>query len=402
MLPPVRQAEGKMRLFTPEELTLRTARFQERLRGGGVEAALLSAHSDLFYFTGSIQRGILIIPAQGDPAYFVRKDIDRAREETAVTVLPFDPAAIRDHLATFKNIGFAADMTTVAELRLWREKLVPQDREMPDLSLPLALTKMVKTPVEIALMEKAAHINRRAMRQVREIFRPGMRDLDVQVELEGYARRELGHQGSFWLRGSHLEGGLSLVVTGASALEPTYTDFPIGGRGLSPAVAQGASGEVIGEMFVVDLIGARDGYTADSTRTFFVGRPDDAIARRYEELRAFLDKMVAFITPGVTGEEAWNYATALVTECDWCGWFMGLRSKVRFLGHGIGVEVNQLPVIAAKQTIPFENGMTIAIEPKIFLPDRGVIGIENTYLMENGRLRSLTGGTETIEETTIA
>jgi len=391
-----------MRLFTHEEITLRTTRFQERLRAGGVEAALLSAHSDLFYFTGSIQRGILIVPAQGAPTYFVRKDLDRARGETTAEVLPFDAAAIRDRLTSYRTIGFAADMTTVAELRLWRDKLVPEGRDMPDISLPLALTKMVKTPVEIALMEKAAHINREAMRQVKELFRPGMRDLDVQVALESYARRELGHQGSFWLRGSHLEAGLSLVVTGALALEPTYTDFPIGGRGPSPAVAQGASGEVIGDLFVVDLIGARDGYNADSTRTFFVGRPDADLARRYEELRGFLDKVVAFITPGVTGEEAWNYATALVTECDWCGWFMGLRSKVRFLGHGIGVEVNQLPVIAAKQTIPFENGMTIAIEPKVFLPERGVIGIENTYLMENGRLRSLTGGTETITDITIA
>jgi Xaa-Pro aminopeptidase len=260
---------------------------------------------------------------------------------------------------------------------------------------------MVKTSSEIQLIERAAAINQAVSRYAVECFRPGMRDVDMQVAIESYARRELGHQGSFWLRGANMEGALSLVVTGAAALEPTYTDFPIGGKGLSPAVAQGASGEVIGASFVVDFIGTAHGYNADSTRTYFVGRPEERIAQIYEELLEFIYKVVAFITPGITGEEAWNYATALVAERSWKDCFMGLDSKVRFLGHGIGVEVNQLPVIAAKQSVAFENGMTIAIEPKIFVPGWGIVGIENTYLMEHDRLRNLTGGTESLDEVTI-
>lgn len=390
-----------MRLFTKEELLWRGDRFQKRLRDAGIGAALLTANSDLYYFTGSVQRGMVIIPAAGEPRYFVRKYLDRALRESPLAVEAFDAAAITALLAAAGAIGFAADSMTVAEYEFLKKKLLPAGSELRDISLPLALTKMVKSAAEIALIERAAAINRAVMRHAIESFRPGMRDIDMQVTLESYARRELGHQGSFWLRGPNMEAALSLVVTGTSALEPTYTDFPIGGRGLSPAVAQGASGETIGRSFVVDFIGTAHGYNADSTRTFFVGRPEQRIGDMYRELVGFLDRVVSFITPGVTGEEAWNYATALVAECAWHDWFMGLETKVRFLGHGIGTEVNQLPVIAAKQAVPFADGMTVAIEPKIFVPGWGIVGIENTYLMEGGRLRVLTGGTETLEEVTI-
>jgi len=390
-----------MRLFSLEELTSRIGRFQGHLRGGDVGAALLSVNSDLFYFTGSVQKGMLLVPAEGEATYFVRKHLERARRESPLPVEPFDTAALTERLKGFATVGFAADMTTVAEHEFLRNRLVPKEAALKDISLPLALTKTVKTPAELALMEKAAAINRTVHRFARDAYRPGMRDIDLQVAIESHARRELGHPGSFWLRGPRMEGAMSLVVTGTAALEPTYTDFPIGGKGLSPAVAQGASGEPIARYFVFDFIGACHGYAADSTRTCFVGRPEERIARIYRELADFLDKVVSFVTPGITGEEAWNYATALVGGCDWCEGFMGLEAKVRFLGHGIGVEVNQLPVIAAKQKLPFENGMTVAIEPKVFVPDWGIVGIENTYVMEEGRLRSLTGPVEPLEEIII-
>ncbi len=393
--------EDCMRLFSYEELTQRVGRFQIRLAEQKVGAALLTANSDLFYFTGSVQRGLLVVPAEGTAVYFVRKHLDRARRESPLTVEPFETEQVRGFLVPYSTIGFAADVTTVAERDFLAAKVLPARATLTDISLPLALTKMIKSPAEIAFIEQAAAINRAVHCYAREAFRPGMRDLDLQVAIESYARRELGHPGSFRLRGPQMEGAISLVVTGESALEATYTDFPIGGRGLSPAVAQGASGEVIERYFVVDFIGAHHGYSADSTRTYFIGKPPENIACIYGELCSFLDKVVSFVTPGITGEEAWNYATSLVGACSWQDGFMGLDAKVKFLGHGIGGEVNQLPVIAAKQKTSFENGMTIAIEPKVFVPGWGIIGVENTYVMEKGRLRSLTGEMEPIEEMTL-
>jgi len=113
-------------------------------------------------------------------------------------------------------------------------------------------------------------------------------------------------------------------------------------------------------------------------------------------------KMIEMKTvPGVTGEEVYNSVMEQVETKSWKDNFMGYHQKVKFIAHGIGTEVNQLPVMAPKQKTPYENGMCIAIEPKIFMPDYGVVGIENTYSMTNGKLRSLTGCCRSIEDFTI-
>ena len=195
-----------------------------------------------------------------------------------------------------------------------------------------------------------------------------------------------------------MEGSMGLVVTGKDSLAPTYTDFPIGGVGLSPAVAQGASGVRVEKNFVIDFIGSSFGYCADSTRTFFVEKPDKKITEIYGQLNDLLEKTIEKVVPGVTGDEIYNFVLSEVDKYSWKDYFMGYHQKVKFIGHGIGTEVNQLPVIAPGQNLHFENGMTFAVEPKIFLPDFGVIGVENTYVLNGGTLNSVTGDCSNIED----
>jgi len=259
----------------------------------------------------------------------------------------------------------------------------------------------VKSEAEMKFMERAAQINIGVMEFAKEVFRRGMTDIDIQAQIEAYSKSKLGHQGLFWVRGANMEASMGLVVTGPSSLAPTYTDFPIGGEGISPAVAQGASGKVIGDSFVIDFIGSSYGYCADSTRTFFIGKPNDKITQTYNELNDLLKMIEEKTVPGVTGEEMYNSVMEWVFTKSWKDNFMGYHQKVKFIAHGIGTEVNQLPVMAPRQKIPYENGMCIAIEPKIFIPDYGVVGIENTYSMTNGNLRSLTGCCRSIEDFTI-
>ena len=65
-------------------------------------------------------------------------------------------------------------------------------------------------------------------------------------------------------------------------------------------------------------------------------------------------------------------------------------SQVRFVGHGVGLELDELPVLASSFDMPLEPGMTIAVEPKIFFPERGGVGIENTYLITDTGFENLT------------
>jgi Xaa-Pro aminopeptidase len=71
--------------------------------------------------------------------------------------------------------------------------------------------------------------------------------------------------------------------------------------------------------------------------------------------------------------------------------FMGHgHDRVRFVGHGVGLELDELPILAARQTLPLEEGMVIALEPKATFPGRGVVGIENTHVVTGAGLERLT------------
>jgi len=260
---------------------------------------------------------------------------------------------------------------------------------------------MIKTISEIKLIKMAAEINIKTMEYVKMCYNSGMKDYQLQIEIESYARSVLSHPGIFWTRGANMDATISLVVTGKTSMVPTYTDFVIGGRGLSPFIAQGASGEILGDSFVVDFVGVSHGYLADSTRTFFTSPPPEKIVRIYNELITVKNQLVDFIYNGVTANDSYNFIDALVSEYEWGNWFMGLDQKVKFVGHGLGIEINQLPVIAPKQYQTFEENMVIAIEPKIFVPDYGIIGIEDTYLLEDNKLHSLTGNPDNIDDFVI-
>ncbi len=383
-----------MRLFSIEELNRRIERFRSFLTGLEIDCAVLTSNQDLFYFTGSVQKGVLIIQTEGETVYFVRKNFDRACNESPLRIEPWDNDSIKRMIKG--RWSMAMDITTVSEYLFYRSKFSP-DVDAKDCSNALSLTKTVKSEEEMDLIKRAGCINISIMEQAKKIYHPGITDIEIQAEIESHAKKKLSHQGLFWIRGSNMEGSMGLVVTGKDSLAPTYTDFPIGGVGLSPAVAQGASGVRVEKSFVIDFIGSSYGYCADSTRTFFVEAPDKKITEIYLELNDLLDKTVEKIVPGVTGEEIYNFVLSEVDKYSWKDYFMGYHQKVKFIGHGIGMEVNQLPVIAPRQNLHFENGMVFAVEPKIFLPDFGVIGVENTYILD-GRLNSVTGDCRNIED----
>jgi Xaa-Pro aminopeptidase len=384
-----------MRLFDLDELSSRILRFAKYLQTFGFDCALLTSNPDIFYFTGSVQKGTLVIKNNGEHAYFVRKNFLRAQTESPLKVCGWNSDDIA--AMTMGKWSIPLDITTVSEYLFYKKKF-GFETDALDCSIPLSLAKMVKSDIELAMIKKAGVMNQAVMDHAKKVYRPGDRDIDIQAEIEKFAKKELGHQGLFWVRGSNMEASMGLVVTGESALAPTYTDFPIGGIGLSPAVAQGASGEVIKESFVIDFIGCNYGYCADSTRTFFIGKPSDNILQTYNELNKYLNKIKEMLVPGKTGEEIYADALKELENYSWKDRFMGYEQKVKFLGHGIGTEVNQLPVIAEKQKIPLEKGMVIAVEPKIFIPGYGIIGIENSYVITGGSPVSITGDSDNIED----
>jgi len=186
---------------------------------------------------------------------------------------------------------------------------------------------------------------------------------------------------------------LGSVLSGPSATRPTFHQAVMGGWGLSPAMPHGASRRRIGrgEPVAVDLTGIHMGYVSDETRTFSVGPLPEGLREGQRAAQEILRDVVRELRPGVLNTKPWERAAALAQELGVAEGFMGVGSeRMRFIGHGVGLELDELPVLAEGFPGTVPEGATVAIEPKIVYPDVGVLGEENTYLVAKDGTRQLT------------
>jgi len=252
--------------------------------------------------------------------------------------------------------------------------------------------RMIKSPYEVSQVRRAADQLRHAFRALPGWMRPGVSELELAAKVEGLLR-QLGHQGLTRMRGFNSEMGYGTISSGASASHPSCFPGPVGFVGLYPGVPSGAGERRLepGDTLMADIAGGYGGYIADKTRTFALGdfAPDMEAAHQFT--LDLLREVEALMKPGASCEEIYRHAMERIEESPYSEGFMGLGdSRVRFLGHGVGLELDELPVLAPGFDLPLEPGMVIAVEPKIFFPERGGVGIENTYLITEGGRENLT------------
>jgi Xaa-Pro aminopeptidase len=190
------------------------------------------------------------------------------------------------------------------------------------------------------------------------------------------------------------------VLSGLSGTATSYLDTPLAGTGLSPAVAQGASFKQIGrnEPIVFDFVPVVDGYMADFTRMFVLGKLAPPVRDAYEVALAVQAEVARVARPGVTCRAVYEAGVAVAVAAGLGEFFMGHGpGQVRFLGHGVGVELDELPVIA-NSDLELAEGMVFALEPKFVLPGQGAVGIENTWVVRATGIEALTRAAGVIYE----
>ncbi|HSM92319.1 MAG TPA: M24 family metallopeptidase, partial [Anaeromyxobacteraceae bacterium] len=169
---------------------------------------------------------------------------------------------------------------------------------------------------------------------------------------------------------------------GGSGAVPGFFDGAVTGTGLSSAAPHGASRATIERdtPVMVDYTGIFDGYIVDMTRLYVCGRLDDDLARAFATALEIQRWVVERLKPGAVAEELFAGAAAMAEASGFGAHFMGAPGEnARFVGHGVGLELDELPVLAQGFRQPLVAGQTIAIEPKFVFPGRGVVGIENTF-----------------------
>jgi Xaa-Pro dipeptidase len=387
-----------MRITPASELKIRVAKLQDEMVIHNLEAALMVQNADLFYFTGAIQQGALYVPAEGEALYLVRKDYARGRMESGLKeVIPFkSPRDIPGILAEFgyalpAKLGMELDVVPVAVMQRFQAGL--GGCAVSDVTPLIRNVRAVKSSYEINIMKDAALILDKVCKRVPEILRGGMTDLELAAELEFIARKA-GHQGLVRMRGFNNEIFFGHTFSGADSAVPTYSDTPLGGVGLSPSFSQGASYKVINrnEPITVDFVSVFDGYMVDQTRMFSIGELPDKLMQAYVDMVVIQEHAKQAAKPGVTWGGLYDECLTMACDMGYRDHFMGSKgAQVSFIGHGVGVELDEYPFIARglNEQKLLEN-MTFAFEPKAVFPGLGAVGIENTFWVAPEGLKHLT------------
>lgn len=381
-----------MKYIPKDELDQRIDRFQSQLLEKGIKGALVVQAVDLFYFSGTAQNAHLYIPDKGEPVLMVRKSFSRAREESALkNVLPLTSLKKMPQILSELGyrvegaLGLELDILPAAQYLFYGQ--IFSDIKFVDVSGIIRSIRQIKSPYELELLRTSGKNMDQVYREIPGIIREGMTEIELAAKVECSARLT-GHMGYIHMRAFNQSPFFGQLMSGETGAVPSAFDGPTGGPGVSPLQPQGASMKVIrkGEPILVDYVGIWNGYITDQTRIYSLGPLPDKLSFAFETALNIQSAVINKIKPGINGSELHELALHMAEEAGLAEWFMGYGSdQARFLGHGVGLELDELPVFAKGLNTVLTAGMVFAIEPKFVFPGEGVVGIENTFaLTENG------------------
>jgi Xaa-Pro aminopeptidase len=392
--------------ISEEVVRERVHTLQEAMRASGVDGFLLTQNIDLYYYTGSMQNGYAFIPSHGEPVFFVKRSVERAKLESGIAVKElgafrqFGGTLAKEFPLLFRG-GAGASITIAADLDVLPAQTYLKlsgllqaagSSAVIDGSAMIRRQRMIKSPLEISRFEAAAAVVDEAFNEALNDLRPGITELEWMARVE-YELRIRGHIGLMRMRGYNQEIATGMFIAGSAAAFPTYFDGPAGGLGLGAASPQSVSRRAIerNEPILMDIGCCIDGYVIDQTRTAVIGELPEKLAHAYEVSEAIIREAENGMIQGAICSALYARALEQADEAGLSPYFMGYGAdQAKFLGHGIGLEIDEWPVLAKGFDFPLEAGMVIAVEPKFTFPGEGVVGIENSYLITEGRPRALT------------
>ena len=375
--------------YTPfEEIENRFIKVRAEMKKQEMEALLVIQKMDFYYLSGTTQDGLLFLPLEGQPLLMIKREYERAKVESPIKEV-VSLKSLRDIPSLIQPIwnrlphrlGLEFDLLPVKDYFKFQE-LFPGTR-LTDASGVLREARKIKSPFEIDLMRKAGEIGRKVYRKARKILRKGMTEIEFGGLLEAAAKR-YGHEGLLRVRSLNYEAYTWHVLSGPAGGIVSQSDSPMGGLGLSPAFPVGASLRSMKshEPILVDFGTCYHGYQADETRMFSIGRLRQKLIDAYNACREIHDAVLEEVRPGADCEAIFLKTLRLAEKLGYKESYLGPPGlQTRFIGHGIGLELNELPFIAQGQTYPVEQGMTFAVEPKIVFPGEGSVGLENTLVV---------------------
>jgi Xaa-Pro aminopeptidase len=372
--------------YTPkEELLQRINGLKEKMAEAGIGFSVIMQNADLFYFSGTIQKGVMVVPVDGDPFLFVERSLERVHAETPLDITPIkrdkEIGAILQQKGILKGKG-GMELDVVPVSVFERFKALVGFEEFVDVTPLVRELRIVKSPFEIEQIKRSGRIISRIFEKAKHVVREGIREIDIDAELVAEGRR-YGHQGFLRMRGFNQEMMNLYVTAGATSGIPSNADVPISGLGLTAAIAQGSSLKPVerGVPVLVDYGGGYNGYVTDETRVYVAGDMKERFKKAYEVTKEIVEDVTSFGREGIDCTEIFNRTYQLVKRAQLRDHFMGFgEGQVSFVGHGLGLEINELPVITSRHSRVLKEGMVFAFEPKFIFPGEGSVGIEVDFI----------------------
>ena len=381
------------------ELELKWRRIQQAMRQEEADGCLLTMNMNLYYVSGQVFNGYFYLPAEGRPYWFVKRLTIPETNQVHVIRKPEQiPDFFRDlNLSMPRKLLLEADELSYNEyIRLQH---VFRAEATGNASALIRHIRMIKTPWEIEQMRISARKHEAVYREIPACYRPGMRDIELQIEIEKRMRVH-GSLGYFRAFGSNMDIFMGSLLAGENAGEPSPFDFALGGAGMHASGPLGANGTLLreGTTVMADMSGNYTAYQTDMTRVFSIGKLPDRAYRVHRVALEIQARMERTAKPGVPCAELYRDALAMAGQEGLEDCFMGTRFQAKFVGHGVGLEINELPVLTTRSKDILQPGMTFAFEPKFVLAGIGAVGIENTFLVTDSGVEKMTLLDENITE----
>ncbi|MFV0417891.1 MAG: M24 family metallopeptidase [Dysgonomonas sp.] len=382
-----------------KDLEIRHQRLQRVMQGMNIEACLLTTSVNVFYMTGMVYNGYFYLPAEGKPIHFVKRPEGINFENT---IYIRKPEQIADELRNLgidlpKNILLETDVLSFGECtRLLNTFGLSQ---AANASILLRKIRSVKTDFEVKQIRTCARKHEAVYKLIPSAYRKGMTDIEFQIEIERLMRLH-GSMGIFRSYGDNMDIYMGSLLVGENAEAPSPYDYALGGAGATPVLPLGASGQKIleGQAIMVDMAGNYTPWMTDMTRVFSVGKTLDIAYKAHQVSIDIHNYIMDIAKPGTNCAELYNISMEIAKKNNLEAHFMGTKQQAKFVGHGLGLEINEPPVLTPRSKEVLEANIVFALEPKFVLPEIGAVGIENTYLVTEGGIEKLTVLEESIIE----
>lgn len=384
----------------PNESEIRLERFRRLMERQGVEIVVLVHPADIFYFAGIALFSTLIVPLEKEPILLVQLNHARGMQESwvkdvrpsfgistvAQTLKELSPANVR--------VGTELDVMPVNNYRRFSQAL--PNIEFVDISPALLQVRMIKSPSEINLMKNIARVSALGFQQCQKVLRPGITEWELakvikDVEHYYHAERPLN------LRAWDQVFEFGMIAAGDNSCEVSGYWLTATGRGVSKARPYGPSSRPMqeGELVIINKGVNIQGYHVDQARTFAVSEPTIEQQDQYEALKTIMEAAFKQVRPGAAAADIYTAARDKAADLGYEEYFMTRALyDFEYIGHGVGIEMDEPPLIGPRSKVILEPGMVLALEPKLIIPGRGGLDLEDTLVVTESGAEWITYGSK--------